>query len=854
MGLPLSGRKVKVLLAIKTEDFELVIKGPVNNSVVEAFKLHQDDRGDTRRAALRVSLGALVKVYDPDAGLIVYDGDSVWPCFFEQTNYEFVLERKDGCQKKLAVDHLNKNIRDAITPVGKGERLLTGILNFQDEVGFSRFEVLGEGEVLSFFEIEVFPSKLDYQKDYLQLLQDVNEEVYNLAYDFLMKTSLYAALGNEKQPTHAEFYAIFSAIQKRLVQALERVMQRPHHKIVPVNRVTHPARVKRAGRRAVQWLETKHHLFEKDERGLIEVNGESFSPRKVLDTKKELTYDTYENRYLKWMLRQIDFKLKAFGERYNEQKGVDLRINNEIAKAQKHLQRYSRYGFLHEVGELSQVEHSSLVMQMAPGYRDVYRCYLMLLKGLHITSDLFSISTKGLSELYEYWCFIKINALLRKKYKLERNQMVAVERKGLTINLKKGRESTLEYLDPRNGEMFTLTYNRSFINMPTVSQKPDNILKLEKAGSRTEYQYIFDAKYRISVDDEYIHCFGQPGPPEDTINTMHRYRDAIIRQSKNDIKRDVFGAFVLFPHNDEMLYAGRKGNSAHKFYESLDEVGIGALPFLPGQTKLVEEMLDALLLETSDSAFERTVLQDGTKEYLTKDTRRNVLIGPLGSREQLDICLENKLYYTYLSMVQAFLGELEYVAIYQSKDKFKSVDEQGIHYVGRIQGYKILRRNEIKKARNGSKPSELAVLFQIEEWEKRLEPIKPGGYGPSVPQRTSLQLLHEAVIYPELHLQSLEVRLWREFRRVQECLAVQFPRDQIRESDEMYFMEFPGLLVEKVDNNTFKVTAGNEVKTYSFATLQKRPSKVLREIIAFWRLATSKENNNLDDRTTLDNR
>src|SRR5690606_13262021 len=132
--------------------------------------------------------------------------------------------------------------------------------------------------------------------------------------------------------------------------------------------------------------------------------------------------------------------------------------------------------------------------------------------------------------------------------------------------------------------------NCSYINLPTIKQEPDNVLKIEKSGSKVQYHYIFDAKYRICVDKDYIKRFKQPGPPEDTINAMHRYRDAIV--SQQNINRNIFAAFVLFPHNDEMAYAGKKGGNPAKFFESIERVGIGALPFLPGQTKLVENLLD----------------------------------------------------------------------------------------------------------------------------------------------------------------------------------------------------------------------------------------------------------------------
>ncbi len=845
MVLPHSGRKFRELLVIATEDFELTIKGPAKNNVVEAFSLHQTEDGEPMLAGLKISPGySWVRVYEPSVPgeLSEYRGGSAFPCFFEQTNYEVVIEKKEGCAKELRVEHLSKHLREAITPAGRQGKLLTGIINFQNEVGFSRFEIMGNEKILLSFELEVFPSKLDYQKDFWLLLQEVNEEVYNLAYDFLMRTSFFASLKSEKEPTLAEFFYIFNAICIKFFKALERLKERPHHRIDTVNRVTSPARVKRANHNGVSWLVKRSYMFEQDEGGIVEVGGASFTPRRALDCRKELNFDTYENRFLKWILKQVDRKLKAFEEKYKAigEKTGDKRVTEFVAEKRRRLRRNFDYDFFQYVGELKQVEHTSLVMQMAPGYRDVCKCYLMLIKGLHISSDLFNISLKDMAELYEYWCFLKINSLLRKKYRLERNGLISVDRRGINFSLQKGKESQIVYKNLKNNETFTITYNRFFNNLPTVSQKPDNILKLEKDGSQVDYLYIFDAKYRINTDEDYIRTFGQAGPAEDTINSMHRYRDAIINtKDKDGYKRDVFGAFVLFPHNNEMAYAGRTGEAPCKFYDSIGQAGIGALPFLPGQTTLVEELLDELLIETSESAFERTILQDGTGEYLEGDGKRNVLIGPLGKTEQLDVCLEHNMYYTYLERVQSYLGELEYVAIYQSKQKFKHEDQQGIFYYGRIKDFRVLRRKEIKEMAGGSRPEGLAVKFIVEKWQKRKDRIKPSGYGPSfMLHRTSWRLFGEAAVYPELHLSVLEVRLWRELRRLQECVNVKFPREIIRDADRMECMEFPGLVIEGQGGKTFKVIVGGKSNLFAFDALNRRPGMVLKEIITFWRTGT----------------
>ena len=72
-----------------------------------------------------------------------------------------------------------------------------------------------------------------------------------------------------------------------------------------------------------------------------------------------------------------------------------------------------------------------LVFSMAPGYRDLYKYYLMLLHGLSVTGDVFNISVKDMALLYEYWCFIKLNSLMRssEKYVLVSQDIVKVQEK-----------------------------------------------------------------------------------------------------------------------------------------------------------------------------------------------------------------------------------------------------------------------------------------------------------------------------------------------------------------------------------------------------------------------------------------
>jgi len=93
-----------------------------------------------------------------------------------------------------------------------------------------------------------------------------------------------------------------------------------------------------------------------------------------------------------------------------------------------------------------------------------------------------------------------------------------------------------------NSELAELFYNATTgvldecdgeIVAPTGGeQKPDIVLRLTKpvGGDNTfKLTYLFDAKYRLEADRE-----GVDSPPNDAINQMHRYRDAIYYRSNKE--------------------------------------------------------------------------------------------------------------------------------------------------------------------------------------------------------------------------------------------------------------------------------------------------------------------------------
>ena len=135
-----------------------------------------------------------------------------------------------------------------------------------------------------------------------------------------------------------------------------------------------------------------------------------------------------------------------------------------------------------------------------------------------------------------------------------------------------------------------VAYNQSF-DGPTGNQKPDITITFKHKGHR-DLILVLDAKYRVDRTLEYTKRFGMIGPPIDAVNALHRYRDAIFLESDSNTKvRPVIKGVALFPAT-----ASECSNlNESSLFKSISTLGIGALPFLPGNTLHVQEWLTEML-------------------------------------------------------------------------------------------------------------------------------------------------------------------------------------------------------------------------------------------------------------------
>lgn len=813
-SLPSGSREDVELVLIETEQCSLVIKGKPYHERYEGLKQYRSmDFNDMMNFDVRGEGILEQKVLDINEGKLV-TSDKVRPTFFENGIYQVIVVPK--VEGEFSFYHEHPVLRQAVTPVKIGkQKLLMGNLQFQNEVGYTTFEIRLEKQTILKVTLEIFPTKLDYKEDYKKLLEEVNDEIYNLAFHFIRKTYLGASLKSEANPSKAEFYRLISKHFRQFIQALQRIEQQPHRQLQTTHEKVRGDQLRKLDSTSRSYLRKRANLFVEVKNGIV-LEQKQVMPLEGLRIKKEVTNDTLENRYVKWLIERLIHKLTDLLDSIQKEnkrwKGnPNPEIIEQIEDMRKRLEGKLKHAFWKSIGPLKR-SIMSLVLQMAPGYRDAFQIYLTVSKGLMLQGKLYQMSVKDVATLYEYWTFLKLGQILGRKYKMISQDIVKVNWDGLFVNLEENQSASRIFRHPVTDEKIVLTYQKRERNLPTVNQIPDTVLSIAKKGRNYTFNYIFDAKYRIDYAQEggyYYSRYDKPGPMEDDINTMHRYRDSIVAANHGPYERTAFGAYVLFPWTFEELY------QEHHFYKSINEVNIGGLPFLPNATTMVERFVERLIEKSPEEIQREGILPRGTLEEWQSSLDEKVLVGLVSSEEEYVRFIQEGYYEISHSSLKKGWQEAKYIALYV---KSGVLEENGVIVYGKIKDLKWINEK---------------VQFEVEHWKNLQTVIKPVNYGIASYMMTTFTNLKEAEELPELFMKSRdEMTLWKMLRRVSDRIRLDL--DTVSVDEAMMIKEYRikdiKLSLEQSKQEMI-FTKGKEQSIVPIEKLRTNPTSVFKKLV-----------------------
>ena len=606
------------LLTIEHKDFTMIVECTKFDGIWNKAKSNVGEDKLYSTYSWSDGIVSVKRTLDADHEIDIEQGVPAPATFFDNADYPIWIEFKDYV-KDAQFGSILQNDNDRFS---FRRHILAGFINYKNEIGRSEIQIIYkvDKETRAFrFGFEVLSTKLDYHEHWRTIVEDIEREYRMLSLDYMRRT--FHGFSPDQNGEHPDivWWSVFEGEQQKFIKACKSIIDRPRHRL-------HGEEVYL---RADKLKQTPHNI----ENRLAEHRKEPAYLYRV--EQHILSNDTQENRFLKFALHQISKRYEDLRQRIEAVKTASGTMKSAMLATSETLKRLQHHPFFRTIGRFKGISQESMVLQKATGYSQVYRTWNLLRRAYSLNDGLYRLQTKDIATLYEIWCFIEVSHIVKAQLHLDDEDVEhrnRIEMNGIfSWELGKGEHSRILFrkdgvelvelvYNPKNADKENDDVGMKDLVVPTVPQKPDIVLQLTKNDLQQgmKMTYLFDAKYRIDGKDKDVDV-----PPEDAINQMHRYRDAIYYKDydANALKKEVIGGYILFPGDGEP-----NDVAVSKFYKTIKEVNIGAFPLRPKDVenrKLLENFIDELIHTKSYETIAHVIPQKGA--YVEVGNR--VLIG-----------------------------------------------------------------------------------------------------------------------------------------------------------------------------------------------------------------------------------
>src|SRR5690606_21990140 len=108
---------------------------------------------------------------------------------------------------------------------------LMATVNFRRQVGYSRFEVVVDNIPELEFEVEVFPTKIDYKSDYDAMVAEISAFYRGLVLEYMRGTFRLGQVVRVPDPSHIEWLTILKEVLDQLERALRHIAHQPRRRL-----------------------------------------------------------------------------------------------------------------------------------------------------------------------------------------------------------------------------------------------------------------------------------------------------------------------------------------------------------------------------------------------------------------------------------------------------------------------------------------------------------------------------------------------------------------------------------------------------------------------------------------------
>ena len=703
------------LLTIKHQDFKMIIECTKFDSIWHKAKNNVEEESLHSTYSWSEGVSTVILNHYNENAITIENNQQAPAIFFDNTDYPIWIEFKDYVKKAQFGSSLqNENEKFTFR-----SQILAGFLNYGNEVGRSEIQLIyqvGTENRNFVFSFEVLSTKLNYHEHWKTIIEDIEQEYRMLSLDYMRRTFHGFSPNASEDTPEIIWWNVFAYEQQKFIKACKSIIDRPRHRL--------------HGKEAYKRADRLTFIPSCIENELVEHRHDSSYLYRV--EERVWTNDTQENRFLKFALGLITDKYEVLKKRIEAVKNASDVMKSDMQTTLTMLKHLQQNPFFRTVGNYKGMSQESLILQKATGYSQVYRTWTLLHRSYSLNDGIYRLQTKDIATLYEIWCFIEVSHIVKEKLNLSDEDVDhsnRMEMNGLfTWDLGKGEHSRILFkkggielaeliYNPKNSERENISIGIKDWTVPTVTQKPDIVLQLTKSDLQEglKMTYLFDAKYRIDGKDKN----GVDVPPEDAINQMHRYRDAIYYKDyqTNSLKKEIIGGYILFPGDGEPADV-----AVSKFRKTIDEVNIGAFPLRPKDAHnrlLLEQFIEELIQNKSYETISKVIPQKGT---LLKVPNR-LLIG----------LVENSLLSGY---TQSFLDGN--ATVYYTGPKFPTtislhdlhyfipyIKNEGVRDIYEIVRVRTITSKEVKQIEGEDTTDDMRLAFELCFSRKLFENYQP---------------------------------------------------------------------------------------------------------------------------------
>jgi len=722
------------LISQKTSDFELVawcvdIEG-------------SQDRLSHTLVSRGIEIPRSILYFTPavtfiDSGLTSTTFDLDSPIFFENKSYEieFIFTPELRAQfgdTSPKINHRLKSVEESFRYNPKTGSLRATI-NTGNDIGWFSLELVYpsvDGLKRQLVSFDILPIKMDMNGDVASINSAIDDEYPLWRFSLAEKTQQHVqASRNRRQQFLLLWLAQFESLWKELEGGLKHIINAPHSRLLSYSKSIRVDRLK--GR-----------MSPKLEMRVKEVVDSGSSSARFKVNKKCLSLDTPENRFIKFVMTSSIEKLtrinRLAGDSADQpdKQRLSQGFFDGLQSRSQSLLRYRNHALFQEVGRYKGMSRESLVLQQKPGYSRVYKSWQQLNWYLELLGNDSSISVRNIADLYEVWCFLQVkNIILALGFDEVVNKRAVLVDRGLDVAMKDGMAGAFHF-ERSDGMTIRLAHEPIFregtrpIRTWMTTQKPDIVLTANFPNG-AEFYWLFDAKYRIDTDDGNNRDLA----PDDAINQMHRYRDALIHEGDAGSPvagkaRPVFGAYVLYPGFFDQKQV------INPYQQAIEQVSIGAFALLPSSDDAGSYWLHSFIAEKLGVGISEYPNAHADKYYVEEAARipyrgtkvshyddlTIIFSGTVHGRsaDYLQLQQDGKLpfYHTKLiatdrqAIERHIINEVRYLGL-----AVDNVDDQVINTVYPVKSARLVKRSELTPVETGKasfdNPDENYWLFEL---------------------------------------------------------------------------------------------------------------------------------------------